>query len=140
MNIERYKPKVNAFHYDAKEEYEEYENNFNIHITPLRIAYPADQDNSSTLGIRLDFNMIFEEFVASGSLGQVNLFKDRRIESQEDLTKEELDELLMPLFLLVKRLTYEVSEIALDEPGVEVHFDQLNSGSMIDNDGEEGEM
>lgn len=140
MNIERYKPKVNAFHYDAKEEYEEYENNFNIHITPLRIAYPADQDNSSTLGIRLDFNMIFEEFVASGSLGQVNLFKDRRIESQEDLTKEELDELLMPLFLLVKRLTYEVSEIALDEPGVEVHFDQLNSGSMIDNDSEEGEM
>ena len=140
MNIERYKPKVNAFHYDAKEEYEEYDNHFDIHITPLRIAYPAEQDNSSTLGIRLDFTMIFEEFVVSGSLGQVNLFKDRKIESQEDLTKEELDELLMPLFLLVKRLTYEVSEIALDEPGVEVHFDQLNQGLEADDYSEEGEM
>lgn|GEM_PF-56971 len=140
MNIERYKPKVNAFHYDAKEEYEEYENHFNIHITPLRVAYPAEQDNSSTLGIRLDFNMIFEEFVISGSLGQVNLFKDRRIESQEDLKKEELDELLEPLFLLVKRLTYEVSEIALDEPGVEVHFDQMLQQSTENELSEEGEM
>lgn len=129
MNIERYKPKVNSFHYQAKEEYEEYETNFNIHITPLRIAYPADQDNKSTLGIRLDFSMVFEAFVISGSLGQVNVFKDRRIDSQEDLTKEELDELLRPLFLLVKRLTYEVSEIALDEPGVTVQFDQISKQS-----------
>lgn len=138
MNIERYKPKVNSFHYQAKEDYEEYETNFKIHITPLRIAYPADQDNTSTLGIRLDFDMVFEEFVISGSLGQVNLFKDRRIESQEDLTKEELDELLMPLFLLVKRLTYEVSEIALDEPGVTVQFDQINNQPMENVNGKEG--
>lgn len=138
MNIERYKPKVNSFHYQAKEDYKEYETNFKIHITPLRIAYPADQDNTSTLGIRLDFGMVFEEFVISGSLGQVNLFKDRRIESQEDLSKEELDELLMPLFLLVKRLTYEVSEIALDEPGVTVQFDQINNQPMENIDGEEG--
>lgn len=138
MNIERYKPKVNTFHYESKEEYEEYQNDFKIHITPLRIAYPADQDNSSTLGIRLDFKMVFDEFVISGSLGQVNLFKDRRIETQEDLTKEELDELMMPLFILVKRLTYEVSEIALDEPGVTVQFDQINNASMENVNGEEG--
>lgn len=138
MNIERYKPKVNTFHYESKEEYEEYQNDFKIHITPLRIAYPADQDNSSTLGIRLDFKMVFDEFVISGSLGQVNLFKDRRIETQEDLTKEELDELMMPLFILVKRLTYEVSEIALDEPGVTVQFDQINNAPMENVNGEEG--
>lgn len=138
MNIERYKPKVNTFHYESKEEYEEYQNDFKIHITPLRIAYPADQDNSSTLGIRLDFKMVFDEFVISGSLGQVNLFKDRRIETQEDLTKEELDELMMPLFILVKRLTYEVSEIALDEPGVTVQFDQINQETVENVNGEEG--
>lgn len=138
MNIEHYKPKVNAFHYDSKEEYEDYQNDFKIHITPLRIAYPAAQDNSSTLGIRLDFKMVFDEFVISGSLGQVNLFKDRRIEVQEDLTKEELDELMKPLFLLVRRLTYEVSEIALDEPGVTVQFDQINNQPMESINGEEG--
>lgn len=138
MNIERYKPKVNSFHYDTKEDYEKYETAFKIHITPLRIAYPADQDNSSTLGIRLDFTMIFEEFVISGSLGQVNLFKDRRIESQEDLTQEELDELMKPLFLLVKRLTYEVSEIALDKPGVTIDFDPVNQQAVENVNGEEG--
>lgn len=137
MEIERYKPKVNAFHYDSKEEYEDYQNDFKIHITPLRIAYPADQDNSSTLGIRLDFSMVFEDFVISGSLGQVNQIKDRRIESEEELTKEELDELLSPLFLLVKRLTYDVSEIALDEPGVNIQFDQLNQQQVENATGEE---
>ncbi|MGL9746915.1 DUF1149 family protein [Enterococcus sp. DIV0170] len=137
MNIERYKPKVNFFNYKTKEEYEDYETNFKIHITPLRIAYPADQDNSCTLGVRLDFEMVFEEFVISGSLGQVNLFKDRRIESQEDLSKEEVDEILMPLFILVRRLTYEITEIALDEPGVTVFFDQINPESIKDGNGEE---
>lgn len=130
MNIERYKPKVNSFHYQAKEEYEEYETTFKIHVTPLRIAYPSEQGNTSTLGIRLDFEMVFDDFVISGSLGQVSIVNDRKIESQEDLTKEELDELLLPLFLLVQRLTYEVSEIALDEPGVSVQFDQVTTQTM----------
>lgn len=137
MNIERYKPKVNSFHYKAKEEYEEYETYFKIHITPLRIAYPADQDNSCTLGVRLDFEMVFEAFIISGSLGQVNLFKDRRIESQEDLAKEELDEIMLPLFNLVRRLTYEVTEIATDEPGVTINFDQVMQQPTEDN-GKEG--
>lgn len=137
MNIERYKPKVNSFHFDTKEDYEDYETEFKIHITPLRIAYPANEDNTSTLGVRLDFSMVFEEFVISGSLGQVNLFNDRRVESQEDLTQEELDDLLMPLFLLVKRLTYEVSEIALDEPGVTIQFDQINKQPLQNQKGEE---
>ena len=137
MKIDRYKPKVNTFHYESKEDYEDYQNKFNIHITPLRISYPANQENSCTLGLRLDFTMVFEEFVVSGSLGQVSLFKNRKIESQEDLTKEELDQLLSPLFELVKRLTYEVSEIALDEPGVTIQFDQVNQQSVEVN-GEEG--
>lgn len=137
MKIDRYKPKVNTFHYESKEDYEDYQNKFNIHITPLRISYPANQENSCTLGIRLDFTMVFEEFVVSGSLGQVSLFKNRKIESQEDLTKEELDQLLSPLFDLIKRLTYEVSEIALDEPGVTIQFDQVNQQS-IEVNGEEG--
>lgn len=137
MNIERYKPKVNSFHYQAKEEYKDYETQFKIHITPLRIAYPADQDNSCTLGVRLDFEMVFETFVISGSLGQVNLFKDRRIESQEDLSKEELDEVLMPLFILIRRLTFEITEIALDEPGVTVFFDQINAEVTKEENSEE---
>lgn len=138
MNINQYKPKVNKFHYDTKEDFEDYRNEFKIHITPLRIAYPVSQENSCTLGIRLDFSMVFEEFVISGSLGQVSLFNDRRIESQDDLSKQELDNLLSPLFELVKRLTYEVSEIALDEPGVTIQFDQINNQPIENINGKEG--
>lgn len=125
MILNRYKPKVNRFHYDEKNDYEDYEMGFNIHITPLKVATDFQPVNSSTLGTRLDFTMMFEEFVISGSVDQVSRIQERKIESKEDLSKEEIDELLEPLFNLVKRLTYEISEISLDKPGITIEFDQI---------------
>ena len=37
-------------------------------------------------------------------------------------TKEEVDELVRPLFSIVERLSYEVTEIALDRPGINLEF------------------
>ena len=48
--------------------------------------------------------------------------KNRKIENQEDLSQEELQELASPLFDLLKRLTYELTEVALDEPGLKLEF------------------
>ena len=36
----------------------------------------------------------------------------------------EVDELVRPLFSIVERLSYEVTEIALDRPGVQLNFQQ----------------
>ena len=38
------------------------------------------------------------------------------------LTQEEMSELAAPLFDLLQRLTYEITEIALDQPGVSLEF------------------
>ncbi|MGM0125821.1 hypothetical protein IGI37_003222 [Enterococcus sp. AZ194] len=127
MEIERFKPKVNVFHYEAKEEYKEYQTRFDIHITPLRIAYPLGQEESCTLGVRIDYTMVFDEFLISGSISQVNQLFGRQIDTQEDVTNEELNEIIAPMFELLQRLTYEVSEISLDEPGVTIQFDQVSS-------------
>jgi len=39
-----------------------------------------------------------------------------------DVTQEEVDELVAPLFDIVRRMSYEVTEIALDQPGVKLNF------------------
>ena len=33
-----------------------------------------------------------------------------------------MDELVAPLFDIVKRMAYEITEIALDQPGVKLNF------------------
>ena len=38
------------------------------------------------------------------------------------MTQEEVDELVAPLFDIVSRMAYEITEIALDEPGVKLNF------------------
>lgn len=125
MNIQQYKPHVNSFHFDVKEDFEEYETDIKVHLTPLSLSYSDDPNDNCTFGIRLDFTILLDKFVISSSLGQVSSFKDRNIRLKEELSKEELEELLQPLFELVERMVYDVSEIALDEPGISIHFDQI---------------
>lgn len=125
MIIQGYKPQVNFFHYDTKEDFEEYETDINVHFSPLKIANDDEENNSSRIGVRLDFRVVLSESIISGSLGLITLLKGQSIESQEDLTDEEQGELLIPLFQLVERMTYEVSEVALDEPGIKIQFDEI---------------
>ena len=80
--------------------------------------------NSSALVARLEFRIVFDEFVLSGAISQINHIIDRKIEKQEDISQEEVDELVRPLFSIVERLSYEVTEIALDRPGVQLNFQQ----------------
>ena len=81
-------------------------------------------ENSSALVARLEFRIVFDEFVLSGAISQINHIIDRKIEKQEDISQEEVDELVRPLFSIVERLSYEVTEIALDRPGVQLNFQQ----------------
>ncbi|MGH2251824.1 DUF1149 family protein, partial [Enterococcus faecalis] len=45
-------------------------------------------------------------------------------EKQEDFSQEEVDVLLRSLFSIGERLSYEVTEIALDRPDVQLNFQQ----------------
>lgn len=123
MEIKRQQEIVEAYHYDIRVPDSEVETDLRVSFSPIEVEenYP---ENSSALVARLEFRIVFDEFVLSGAISQINHIIDRKIEKQEDISQEEVDELVRPLFSIVERLSYEVTEIALDRPGVQLNFQQ----------------
>ena len=66
--------------------------------------------------------IVLENLVISGNVGQLSIIRGQVIENKEQLSQEEMSELAAPLFDLLQRLTYEITEIALDQPGVSLEF------------------
>lgn len=123
MEIQRQKPVVEAYHYDTPDPEKENETQLQVGFSPLATNDPDYPKENSILGTRLQFRLIFPDYVLSGSVSQVNHIIDRQIANQEDLSQEEVQEIVAPLFDIVKRLTYEVTEIATDEPGLKLNFE-----------------
>ena len=123
MELARHKALVEAFHYDEHNG-EKGENEIKVEVTPLEIQDEevAVQENNSVLGIRIVYKIIFPDFTLTGAVRQLVEVHGRKIRKSEEITPEELNELINPLFEIVERLTYEVTEIALDIPGVKLNF------------------
>ncbi|MEO1771353.1 DUF1149 family protein [Candidatus Enterococcus ferrettii] len=130
MEIHRRHPLVEAFHYDRIQEDTE-EQLLNLSILPLETEHPESlEHHTSTVGTRLDFSLTVKKFKISGGITQINHIKNKQVETQEDLTEAEIAELATPLLALVQRLTYEVSEIALNEPGTSFDFTQVGNPDL----------
>lgn len=126
MDIERQKEQVGFFHYDTRNfEFEATngtpETRINVQLHILEDVNGV-VETDSVVQVNLSALIVLDNFVLSSALAQVNLIKNRKIENQEDLSQEELQELASPLFDLLKRLTYELTEVALDEPGLKLEF------------------
>ncbi len=119
MEIKRQQEIVEAYHYDMRVPDSEVETDLRVSFSPIEVEEENYPENSSALVARLEFRIVFDEFVLSGAISQINHIIDRKIEKQE-----EVDELVRPLFSIVERLSYEVTEIALDRPGVQLNFQQ----------------
>ncbi|MEY8445268.1 DUF1149 family protein [Enterococcus ratti] len=122
MEIKRQKEVVEAFHYDLKMSDQEVETDLKVGFSPLKETIENYPKEHTVVGARLEFRLAFDTYVLSGSVSQINHVLNRKIEGQDDVTQEEVDELVAPLFDIVKRLAYEVTEIALDQPGVKLNF------------------
>lgn len=123
MEIKRDQELVEAYHYDMPPEDQEVEQVIRLNFTPLESTDPDYPQEDSILQIRLVFVLpVDDRFIVQGSVSQVNHIVGRKVKEQTDLTEEEANELVAPLFKIVERLTYEVTEIALDEPGVNLNF------------------
>lgn len=122
MDIQRQKPVVEAYHFDKAQPEQEGETQIQVGLSPLATDDPDYPKTNSIIGARVQFRLMFPEYVISGSVSQINHLIDRKVNQQEDLTKGEVDELVAPLFEIIKRLTYEVTEIAMDEPGMTLNF------------------
>lgn len=124
MEIKRQQELVEAFHYDVRQQSENEDT-----ATELRVSFspiePVDENypkENSILAVRLDFRLVFDDYILSGAVSQINHVLNRKIETQADVTQADVDELVLPLFQIVQRLAYEVTEIALDKPGVQLNF------------------
>ena len=126
MNIEREKEFVHQFHYDARNLAWEEENG--TPETALNVQFQlVDQvenlaDTDTAINGLLSFMIVLENLVISGNVGQLSIIRGQVIENKEQLSQEEMSELAAPLFDLLQRLTYEITEIALDQPGVRLEF------------------
>ncbi|WP_423360684.1 DUF1149 family protein [Melissococcus plutonius] len=124
MEIERQQELVEAFHYatiTSEIKNEDRKTELNIGMSPIEPTEDESGENS-ILAVRLDFQLVFDECILSGAISQINHIINRKIKAQEDVTSSEVDQLAAPLFDIVKRLVYEVTEIALDKPGMQLNF------------------
>ncbi|WP_265457712.1 DUF1149 family protein [Enterococcus sp. HY326] len=122
MELVRFKELVEAYHYDARNPKGEYKTELKVGFSPLKTEDEKFPKEDTLVGTRIEFVLPFDRYVISGRVSQVNQVKNRKIETPKDLSQAEVDELAAPLFDLIQRLTYEVTEIALDEPGMKLNF------------------
>ncbi|MDR2465127.1 MAG: DUF1149 family protein [Streptococcaceae bacterium] len=125
MELERLQEVVEAYHFDLKnpESTEEFETEINVGLSPIE-EYEEKPDGSTAMLSRLEFRLVFPEYYITGAISQLNIVKDRIITEENDVAQDEVEELVAPLFDMVKRLTFEVTEIAMDQPGLELSFQQ----------------
>ena len=126
MKIEREQEFVHQFHYDARNLEWEKENgtpetNLNVQFQLVETVEGISESDTAISGA-LTFIIVLENLVVSGHISQLSYIRDLVIENREQLDQEKMQELAAPLFDLLKRLTYEVTEIALDEPGISLEF------------------
>ncbi len=125
VEIVRQPEVVEAFHYDLQLA-EKTATEIKVAIQPVDMSqtdeFPAE--SNSVVGLRIEFLVGFDEFSISGSVRQLVTLIGKKIEKPEECTPEELNELVAPLFSIIQRLTYEVTEIALDRPGIQLNFEQ----------------
>ncbi len=100
------------------------ENKVNVQLNEVE---PAGDDKSiletgKMFKIDVPFVLTLERFKIDGHISRVIQIVDF-FGAAEELEKNLIAELSAPLVDYIKRLTYEVTEIAFDEPGFELNFE-----------------
>ena len=124
MNLRREQEFVNQFHYNARNFEWEKENGTpetKVEVNFQLLNKDEAKPETSIMAI-LKFMIVRDEFVINGFATQVNHLEGRIVNEPSDLTQEEIQNLAAPLLDILKRLTYEVTEIALDKPGINLEF------------------
>ncbi|MEY8700148.1 DUF1149 family protein [Streptococcus ferus] len=124
MEVIRQQEFVNQYHYDARNLEWEKENGTpetNVEVT-FQLVNKDEEQKATTMVAVLQFMIVREEFVISGVISQMVTIKDRIINEPSEFSQEEVEGLAAPLLDMLHRLTYEVTEIALDRVGVNLEF------------------
>ncbi len=124
MNLKREQEFVSQYHFDARNF--EWENENGVPETKIDVNFQLIQHDRekqvTSMVVVLTFMIVFDKFVISGTISQVNHVEGRIVEQPSDLKQEEVETLARPCLDMLNRLTYEVTEIALDLPGINLEF------------------
>ncbi|WP_438836416.1 DUF1149 family protein [Streptococcus pluranimalium] len=124
MEVIREKEFVNQYHYNARNLEWEKENGTpktNFEVT-FQLIEKNIEKNETTIVAVLQFTIVRDEFVISGVISQMDHIKNRIVNEPKEFSQEEVESLGAPLLEMVRRMTYEVTEIALDRPGIKLEF------------------
>ncbi|MFC3929038.1 DUF1149 family protein [Streptococcus caprae] len=124
MELKREKEFVNQYHYNARNL--EWEKEHEAPKTGAQVNFQLvkkDQENKVTSLITiLQMTVVHDDFVINAMISQMSHIQGRIVNEIKELSQPEVQELAAPLLDMVKRLTFEVTEIALDRPGVNLEF------------------
>ena len=124
MEIQREKEFVSQYHYDARNLEWEKENG-----TPetkvdvnFQLLNQNHEEQVTSIVVIVSFMVVFDAFLISGTISQSNHIIGRIINEPSEFEQDEVEQLASPSLSILNRLTYEVIEIALDLPGINLEF------------------
>lgn len=124
MDVKRGKELVNQYHFDVRNLKWEEENGTpqtRIHVE-FQLIERNEETKVTSIVTVLQFMIVLEDFVISGVMTQPVHIQNRLVESPSEFTEEDKHFLALPLLDMLRRLTYEVTEIAFDAPGVKLEL------------------
>ncbi|MEX2784807.1 DUF1149 family protein [Streptococcus sp. H49] len=124
MKVVREKEFVNQYHYNARNLEWEKDNGTpktNFEVT-FQLVKKDEKQKETTVVAVLQFMVVRDDFVINGVISQMNHIKGRIVNEPSEFSQPEVEGLAAPLLDMVQRLTYEVTEIAFDQPGVKLEF------------------
>lgn len=124
MEIIRDKEFVNQYHFDARNH--EWEKEHGVPETKLKVDFQLieqnREENRTSMITILRFMIVLNQFVISGAMSQAVHLQDRFVAEPTEFSDEDKRFLVDPLLDILKRMTYDVTEIAFDAPGVNLEF------------------
>ncbi|HFI0237635.1 TPA: DUF1149 family protein [Streptococcus suis] len=124
MEIIREKEFVNQYHFDARNHAWEKENG--VPETKLNVDFQllerSEEESKTSMVTILRFIIVLNRFVISGAMSQAVHLQGRYVNEPTEFTDEEKRTLVEPLLDMLQRMTYDVTEIAFDAPGVNLEF------------------
>lgn len=122
MKVIRDKEYVNRYHFDMRnfkmeEEHGTPKTQYNVEF---HLVEQNMEEQSTTIILVLHFMNVQETFVVSGAVSQQIKLTDGVVNEPSELSDEDKRMLALPLFDMVNRLTYEVTEVAFDAPGIDL--------------------
>lgn len=122
MKVIRDKEYVNRYHFNMRnfkmeEEHGTPKTQYNVEF---HLVEQNMEEQSTTIILVLHFMNVQETFVVSGAVSQQIKLTDGVVNEPSELSDEDKRMLALPLFDMVNRLTYEVTEVAFDAPGIDL--------------------